>query len=81
VTEIKISELTGVEHRFVGAVVADGSGTYKFLYPGCPAGGDLLTGYSTNENMALYSGRHKKEADAFNAALKAYAAAKKAQKS
>jgi hypothetical protein len=79
-TEIKISSLTGIEHRFVGAVVRDGSGTYKFLYPGAPEGGDLLTGYSTHENMVQYSGKHKPEADAFNAALKAYLAEIKAAK-
>jgi len=78
-TEIKISELTGVEHRFFGAIETRGTGTYKFLYPGCPQGGDMLTGFSTHENMVQYSGKHKKEADAFNAALKEIGAKRKAK--
>ena len=79
VTEIKIGALTKIEHKFFGAIETRGSGGYKFLYPGCPEGGDLLTGFSTHENIVQYTGKHKKEADAFNAALKAYVASKKSQ--
>jgi hypothetical protein len=68
-TEIKLSEVTNVEHKFFGAVIIRGTGAFRFVYPGCPTGGSMLTGFSTNENMVQYSGKHKPEADAFIAAL------------
>jgi hypothetical protein len=80
-TEIKIGDLTKIEHKFFGAIESRGSGGYKFIYPGCPEGGDLLTGFSSHENIVQYSGKHKKEADDFNAALKSYVASQKARAS
>lgn len=77
-TEIKISEVMQVEHRFFGAMESKGTGTFKFIYPGCPSGGNAITGFSTNENMVQYSGKHKLEAATFYAALKPFVEANKA---
>ena len=52
----------------------------KFIYPGCPPGGDmLLLGATTNENIVQYKASHKDEMDAFLAALNPIVEANKAR--
>lgn len=66
-----VSDLENVEHKFQDFGYGHGTGMIKFLYPGCPAGGDMLLGHTTHENIVQYKGRAADDAKAFIDALKA----------
>lgn len=80
-TEIKASEVTGLENNYqTYGIKWKGTGMLKFIYPGCPPGGDmLLLGATTNENIVQYKASHKDEMDAFLAALNPIVEANKAR--
>lgn len=69
-TELPVSSLESVEHSFQDFGYGHGTGMIKLIYPGCPAGGDMLLGHTTHENIVQYKGRADKDAKAFLAALK-----------
>ena len=74
-TVLPVSTLEKAEHKFQDFGYGHGTGMIKFLYPGCPAGGDILLGHTTHENIVQYKGRAANDAkaflDALNALLKA----------
>ncbi len=70
-TVLPVSTLEKAEHKFQDFGYGHGTGMIKFLYPGCPAGGDILLGHTTNENIVQYKGRAAKDAKAFLDALNA----------
>ena len=56
-TDIPVANLESVEHKFQDFGYSHGTGIFKFIYPGCPAGGDMFLGHTTNENIVQYKGR------------------------
>ncbi len=71
VTEIKLSEVTGVEDQYLTyGVESKGSGAIKFIYPGCKPGGDLMFGFTTHENIIQYKAPSRADAVKLLEALK-----------
>lgn len=70
-TVLPVSTLEKAEHKFQDFGYGHGTGMIKFLYPGCPAGGDILLGHTTHENIVQYKGRAANDAKAFLDALNA----------
>ncbi len=64
-TVCRIHPGKGPEHTFQDFGYGHGTGMIKFLYPGCPAGGDILLGHTTHENIVQYKGRAANDAKAF----------------
>ncbi len=71
VTEIKLSEVTAYEEQYLTyGIESKGSGAIKFVYPGCPSGGDLIMGFSTHENYVQYKAPARADAIKLLNALK-----------
>ena len=68
-TDIPVANLESVEHKFQDFGYSHGTGIFKFIYPGCPAGGDMFLGHTTNENIVQYKGRAANDAKALLDAL------------
>jgi hypothetical protein len=77
-SEFRLADIAAVEHQYTSFMPGKGTGTIKFVYPGCPEGGDMLMGFTTHENMVQYKGNRKADADALLAALMPIVEANKA---
>ena len=72
VTEIKLSSVTAYEEQYLTyGIESKGSGGIKIVYPGCPAGGDLIVGFTTHENIIQYKAPARADALKMLGALKA----------
>ena len=82
-TEIKASEVTNIENQYqTYGIKWKGTGMLKFVYPGCPPGGDMvLLGATTNENIVQYKASHLDEMDSFLKTLNPIIDANKARNS
>lgn len=72
-TVIPLDQITSIENQYMDFGLAiRGSGSLKVIYPGCPAGGDMLLGYTTHENMVQYKAKALDSLNELLAALQPY---------